>query len=304
MENSTTITTGRKLFVLVGSAVGLTVLASLIASAILLFGTMTQGGNIATAEPNILFLKISQLVITILTFFVPVLLLSKTCGIKNSAFVKADKSFTLPLLLLGVVVIISIQPFMNATADWFSHWSLPPALSWLEQSLKEMEARNLELVSRFLDVHSVGALLFNIVVVAIAPAICEEFFFRGGLQQVFAEKMNRHVAIWLTAVIFSAVHMEVAGFLPRVMLGACFGYLFVWSGTIWLPVVAHFINNLVGVVAEYLMYNHFVGKNIEQIGTGDTFWITGCGLVLFVVALGFIFRQREGKQSLAASGIR
>jgi len=304
MENSITITTGRKLFVLVGSSVGLTVLASLMVSVVLLLGSMSQGGGIATAEPNITILKISQLVITVVTFFVPVVLLSKMCGIRNTAFVKANKSFTFPLLLLVVVVIMSIQPFMNATAEWFSAWSLPTSLSWLEQWLKEMEARNLELVNRFLDVHSVGALLFNIVVVAIAPAICEEFFFRGGLQQVFAEKMNRHSAVWLTAVIFSAVHMEVSGFLPRVMLGACFGYLFVWTGTIWLPVVAHFINNLVGVLAEYLMYNHFVGKNIEQIGTGDTFWITCCGLLLFAIALGFIFRQRESCESLAERGIR
>ncbi len=292
MEDSVTITTRKKLFVLVGSAVGLTVLASLLASVVLMFDTMTQGSGAITGTANAMFLKITQLIITVVTFFVPVLLLCKMCGIKSAAFVKADKQFALPLLLLVVVVIVSIQPFMNATAEWFSGWSLPSSFSWLERSLKEMEKQNLDLVSRFLDVHSVGGLLFNILVVAIAPAICEEFFFRGGLQQVFAEKMNRHSAIWLTAVIFSAVHMEVSGFLPRVVLGACFGYLFVWTGTIWLPVIAHFINNLVGVVIEYLIYNHMAAKSLEKIGTGDTFWVTCCGLILFLVALALIFRQR------------
>jgi membrane protease YdiL (CAAX protease family) len=292
MEDSVTVTTGKKLFVLVGSAVGLTVLASLVVSGVLIFGTMAQGSGIPAAEPNTMFLKIAQLVITVVTFFVPVVLLCKMCAMKSTAFVKADKRFTLRLLLLVMIVIISIQPFMNATAEWFSGWSLPSSFSWLERSLKEMEKQNLDLVSRFLDVHSVGGLLFNILVVAIAPAICEEFFFRGGLQQVFAEKMNRHSAIWLTAVIFSAVHMEVSGFLPRVVLGACFGYLFVWSGTIWLPVIAHFINNLGGVVIEYLIYNHMAAKSIEKIGAGDTLWITCCGLILFGAALVFVFRQR------------
>jgi len=292
MEDSVTITTGKKLFVLVGSAVGLTVLASLVVSVVLIFGTMVQGSGVAAGEANAMFLKITQLIITVVTFFVPVLLLSKMCGIKSATFVKSDKRFALPVLLLVVVVIVSIQPFMNATAEWFSGWSLPSSFSWLERSLKEMEKQNLDLVSRFLDVHSVGGLLFNILVVAIAPAICEEFFFRGGLQQVLAEKMNRHSAIWLTAIIFSAVHMEVSGFLPRVVLGACFGYLFVWTGTIWLPVIAHFINNLGGVVIEYLIYNHLAAKSLEKIGTGDTFWVTCCGLVLFMVALAVIFRQR------------
>lgn len=292
MEDSVTITTRKKLFVLVGSAVGLTVLASLVVSVVLIFGTMAQGSGVAAGEANAMFLKITQLIITVVTFFVPVLLLSKMCGIKSATFVKADKRFALPVLLLVVVVIVSIQPFMNATAEWFSGWSLPSSFSWLERSLKEMEKQNLDLVSRFLDVHSVGGLLFNILVVAIAPAICEEFFFRGGLQQVLAEKMNRHSAIWLTAIIFSAVHMEVSGFLPRVVLGACFGYLFVWTGTIWLPVIAHFINNLGGVVIEYLIYNHMAAKSLEKIGTGDTFWVTCCGLVLFLVALAVIFRQR------------
>lgn len=292
MEDSITITTRKKLFVLVGSAVGLTVLASLVVSVVLIFGTMAQGSGVAAGEANAMFLKITQLIITVVTFFVPVLLLCKMCGIKSATFVKADKRFALPVLLLVVVVIVSIQPFMNATAEWFSGWSLPSSFSWLERSLKEMEKQNLDLVSRFLDVHSVGGLLFNILVVAIAPAICEEFFFRGGLQQVLAEKMNRHSAIWLTAIIFSAVHMEVSGFLPRVVLGACFGYLFVWTGTIWLPVIAHFINNLGGVVIEYLIYNHLAAKSLEKIGTGDTFWVTCCGLVLFLVALAVIFRQR------------
>jgi uncharacterized protein len=295
MKNSTAITTGKKLFVLVGSSVGLTILASLVASVILLFVSMTQGGNVEMANTNITFFKISQLVITIVTFFVPVVILSRMCGIKSTSFVQADKRFSVTALLLVFVVIISIQPFMNAIAEWFSGWSLPSSLSWLEHWLKNMEKRNIDLIGRFLDVHSVGGLVLNVLVVAIVPAICEEFFFRGGLQQVFYEKMNKHTAVWFTAIIFSTVHMEVSGFLPRVMLGACFGYLFVWTGTIWLPVVAHFINNLTGVVAEYLIYNQFAGKSLEKIGTGDTLWVTCCGLVLFFVALGFIFWKREKK---------
>lgn len=285
--------TGKKLFVLIGSSVGLTLLASLVMSVILLFKTIASGGDLTEIAPDITFLKISQLIVTVVTFFVPVLLLSKISRIKSQIFVRADKGLSLVTFTLAVFLMIAIQPMFNATADWFSNWSLPSSLSWLEHWLKNMEKQNLELVRNFLDVNSAGGLLFNILVVAIAPAICEEFFFRGGLQQVFYARMNKHVAIWLAAAVFSAVHMEVSGFLPRMLLGASFGYLFVWTGSIWAPVIAHFVNNLCGVVTEYLIFNHMIDKNIEKVGTGDTLWTTVLGSVVFLTSLWFIYRLNK-----------
>lgn len=293
VENHTVPQMGKKLFVLIGSAVGFTILASLLASVVLLLQALSKGENVAAIHPDIIFLKVSQLIITIVTFFVPVVLLARMNGVKSKVFVHADKRIPWMLLLSVFVLMVVVQPFMNATSEWFSGWSLPTPLSWLERWLKDMEARNLDLVRQFLDVHSTGALLFNVVVVAVSPAICEEFFFRGGLQQLFYEKMNKHAAIWLAAAIFSAVHMEVSGFLPRMVLGACFGYLFIWSGSIWLPVVAHFLNNLGGIIVEYLIYNQITDKRLEKFGTGDTLWMTFLGLILFGVAFWYIYRQRQ-----------
>ncbi len=297
VNNYTDQQTGKKLFVLIGSSVGLTLLASLVMSVILLFITMAKGGDLTEIAPDIMFLKISQLIVTVVTFFVPVLLLCKISRIKSKIFVRADKWLSPVIVMLAVLLMIAIQPLMNATADWLSNWSLPSSLSWLEHWLKNMEKQNLELVRQFLDVNSVGGLLFNILVVAIAPAICEEFFFRGGLQQVFYARMNKHVAIWLAAAVFSAVHMEVSGFFPRMVLGASFGYLFIWTGSIWAPVIAHFVNNLCGVVTEYLIFNHMIDKNIEKVGTGDTLWATVLGSVIFLVALLFIYRLNKSDLS-------
>jgi membrane protease YdiL (CAAX protease family) len=299
VNNYTDQQTGKKLFVLIGSSVGFTLLASLVMSVILLFMTMANGGDLTEIAPDITFLKISQLIVTVVTFFVPVLLLSKISRVKSKIFVRADKGLSLVIFALAVLLMIAIQPLMNATADWFSNWSLPSSLSWFEHWLKNMEKQNLELVRQFLDVNSAGGLLFNVLVVAIAPAICEEFFFRGGLQQVFYARMNKHVAIWLAAAVFSAVHMEVSGFFPRMVLGASFGYLFIWTGSIWAPVIAHFVNNLCGVVTEYLIFNHMIDKHIEKIGTGDTLWTTVLGSVVFLVSLWFIYRLSKRKGSEA-----
>ncbi|MTK52760.1 type II CAAX endopeptidase family protein [Paludibacter sp.] len=289
--------TGKKMFILIGSSVGLTLLTSLVISVILLFKTMANGGNLNEIRPDITFLKISQLIVTVVTFLVPVLLLSKISRVKSKIFVRADKGLSFVPFLLAVLLMLAIQPLMNATADWFSNWSLPSSFAWLEHWLKNMEKQNLELVRNFLDVNSAGGLLFNILVVAIAPAICEEFFFRGGLQQVFYARMNKHVAIWLAAAVFSAVHMEVSGFLPRMVLGASFGYLFIWTGSIWAPVIAHFVNNLCGVVTEYLIFNHMIDKNIEKVGTGDTLWATVLGSAVFLASLWLVYRLHKSDLS-------
>lgn len=297
--NSGRQATNFRLFVLVGSAIGLAILASLAMSVVLIFQS-TAGENATAATAfNITLLKISQLVLTIATFFIPVFLLAKMSGVSTQSLVQADKKISIFVLISAVVLILSIQPLMNATSVWFSDWSLPPFLSGLEHWFKTVEKGNLALVSRFLDVHSLGGLLFNILVVAIVPAICEEFFFRGGMQPLFCEKMNQHAAVWLTAIIFSAIHMEIGGFLPRMVLGASFGYLLIWTGSIWVPVTMHFINNLFGVVVEYLIFNGYADKSLEQFGTGATLWVSLLGTIVFAGILLLFFRI--GKMEHATS---
>jgi membrane protease YdiL (CAAX protease family) len=97
-----------------------------------------------------------------------------------------------------------------------------------------------------------GDLLLNLLVIAIVPAIGEELLFRGYLQQSFSNWLsNPHVAIIVTAVLFSAIHLHFQAFLPRFILGVLLGYLFYWSGSLWLPILAHFANNAQAVIISY-----------------------------------------------------
>jgi membrane protease YdiL (CAAX protease family) len=99
-------------------------------------------------------------------------------------------------------------------------------------------------------------LLIALVIIAVLPAIGEELVFRGLIQnELFRGTKNIHVSIWIAAFLFSAIHIQFFGFVPRLLLGALFGYLYYWSGNLSLAILAHFVNNAVSVVALYL-YQH------------------------------------------------
>jgi len=235
---------------------------------------------------SINFLKIAQLLTTFSLFLLPALFLAY---VSSHSFARVMLNKTIPNLwsiLLVTAIFILIQPIMNLMVDWGSHI---PLTQWM---IDKNEA-NEKLLERFLNVHTGGALLLNWLVVALLPAIGEEFFFRGSLQRLFAEKMNIHVAIWLSALLFSLVHVEFSAFIPRVFLGACLGYMLAWSGSIWLPVLGHLVNNTIGVAGSYLLYNHHISNDVEQIGTGSMQWFAW---VTLVIALAFIWLLKKTSQ--------
>lgn len=97
-------------------------------------------------------------------------------------------------------------------------------------------------------------LLLNILIICVIPAFCEEFFFRGFLQRIFMKWIrDPHLAIFLAAVIFSAFHFDAVMFFPRFLLGALLGYLFYWTGSLWVPMVGHFINNAQYVASSFIL---------------------------------------------------
>ncbi|RYZ99582.1 MAG: CPBP family intramembrane metalloprotease [Sphingobacteriaceae bacterium] len=123
---------------------------------------------------------------------------------------------------------------------------------WMEKSEKSAEI----MVTAMLKMNSVGDLIKNVLLIGLATAVVEEFLFRGCLQTIFIRwTKNTHAAIWITAILFSAFHMQFFGFLPRVMLGVLFGYMVAYSGSIWPAMWGHFINNSFAVIATYL-YQH------------------------------------------------
>ena len=168
-------------------------------------------------------------------------------------------------------------------------------MSGVENWMRSSENYAGELTSAFLTVTSIKGLLFNIVLIAVIPAIGEELLFRGVLQRIFTEWFkNPHWGIWIAAILFSAIHMQFFGFLPRLFLGLFFGYLLEATGSLWIPIVAHFINNLTGVLLSFFVAKNALPESTNDFGmTGET-WVYGIiGGILGSVLLWLIVRKRN-----------
>ena len=101
---------------------------------------------------------------------------------------------------------------------------------------------------------------------------------------------DEHVQVWISAAIFSAIHMQFQGFLASMILGALLGYLLVWTRSFWIPMIVHFLNNGLQVVAIYVM--NVKPSEIDKIGQVDKIHWTVAGVSLMLVfALGKYIRE-------------
>lgn len=178
-------------------------------------------------------------------------------------FPPQEKLLTAMILVMGIGItfIISISPL----TEWNMNLTFPEFLkgfeTWARQT-EDLAAKLTETMTRF---ESVADLVLGLIVIAALPAIGEELVFRGLFQnELVRATKNIHVAIWFSALIFSTIHFQFYGFLPRLLLGALFGYLYFWSGNLLIPMVAHFFNNAFGVIMIYLYQHKITDLNVED----------------------------------------
>jgi len=197
-----------------------------------------------------------------------------------------------------LVLMFIAAPFINLVGEWNANMIFPDWLSGVEKWMRSSEESAERLTKAFLKVDGLSGLWFNLFMIAVLPAIGEEFLFRGIIQRIFTNwTRNHHWGIWISAILFSALHMQFFGFVPRMILGALFGYLLVWSGSMWLPIAAHFINNALAVIVMYLIDKNLIGQEVEEIGsTGGSYYWAIISLVLIFLFLLMIKRQNEGQQ--------
>ena len=242
------------------------------------------------------FLKLSQLLMSVGMFVIPPFVFAYLCSENNRSYLHINLKINWQAIFLVFVFMILIIPFINLLSDLNQRVVLPSALSGIENQLKIFEEKASKLTENLLNVHSFGGLFINIVVIAIIPALGEELFFRGALQSILKDWKGLVVGIWLTAFIFSAIHLQFYGFVPRMLMGAFFGYLLMWSENLWLPIAAHFTNNVIAVIFYYVQFNGVQTFNIDTIGTGNTLWIGILSGIVGVFGVLFIkkyFRKRE-----------
>ncbi|KQN34441.1 peptidase [Pedobacter sp. Leaf41] len=212
--------------------------------------------------------KIIQILSSIGTFILPPIALALTEGKKVTQFYSFKKPQTLLIFLVLMIMIVSM-PFMEWTVLINQKMVLPDYLKAVEQWMKEKEDAAMKITIQLITVRSNFDFIINLIMIAVLPAIGEELMFRGGVQRSLTKAFNSpHLAIWLTAIIFSAIHVQFYGFIPRMLLGAGFGYLYFYSGSLWYAMLAHFINNAYAVCAAFYMQKHNMplNKADEPIG--------------------------------------
>jgi uncharacterized protein len=250
-------------------------------------------------EENLSFLKFMQIVQSVGLFIIPSILLAFFFGGSISGYLKLDKKPYQTSIFLAIIIVFISSPFINFVGEINSKMTLPSAFSSIEHWMRESEDAAENLTKLFLKTETIWGLLFNILMIGIIPAIGEELLFRGVIQRIFSEwTKNIHWGIWISAILFSALHFQFYGFIPRAILGAIFGYLFVWSGNLWLPVLAHFVNNTVAVIAYYLYGEGIIKVDPDKIGTNSDYQIAAIISVFLLSWLFWVFFNFEKKKRL------
>ena len=243
------------------------------------FGWLLYGVNLNNMEDmmqdlsnpeNISVLKFFQTTQSIGIFIIPPFIVAWFLHGEPSVFLQYRNKPDIKSILLVIAIVYFANPFINWLTEINAHLTLPEWMGAVEQWMQNSENQANKITEAFLSTDSLSTLFSNILMVGILPAIGEELLFRGIVQQLFKKKFgNAHAAIWLSAAIFSALHLQFFGFLPRLILGAMFGYMLEWSGTLWLPVIAHFVNNTTAVIAYYLMEKKWIGDGMDKTGTSS-----------------------------------
>lgn len=264
------------------------------AVAMLLWMLITGGAQ------DVASLKLLQLLQPIGTFVIPTLLLAYLCSAQPLRSLRLTSGARWQAWVLVPIMMLIASPGINLLSYLNQQMHLPACLAGVEAWMQQMEDAAMLTTELFVRADTVGVLFFNIFLMALMPALGEELCFRGTLQNMILRTNSQpvssarmHMAIWLTAIVFSAVHMQFFGFIPRMLLGALLGYLVLYSGSLWLSMEAHFTNNLIAVLSYYAIDHWGVDEVLmETLGApaegGSTLWLGILSLVLTPLILYYL----------------
>jgi len=273
---------------------------------ILALGSLTvMGGDndisMNLDNPNaIAVLKIIQGVSVLIVFILPAVLFAVFWTKSGFRYLGVTTKPAFTTLLLAGMGMLLAMPMINWLSDINQHMKLPEALNGIQTWMQHSEDNAKLLTDALTKGTSIGVLILNLFVIALLAALSEELFFRGILQKVLIECIhNKHIGVWLAAIIFSAFHMQFFGFLPRMLMGVYLGYLFLWSGSLWPGIFAHFLNNGMAVFIVWLANRGAIADNADQVGIQEGEWIyVATSIVMVAISLFLVFRIEKKRKDL------
>jgi membrane protease YdiL (CAAX protease family) len=200
--------------------------------------------------------------------------------------------------LLVVIAFISL-PALSWIITWNEGIKLPQLMSAIEHWMRQQEDSAVRITSLLLSGNHLSVLFLNLLVMAVIPAVCEELLFRGVMITWFKKlSLNVHLSVWVSAFLFSAIHLQFYGFVPRLLLGLYLGYIFVWTGSLWSSVIAHFVNNGIIVMGAYLYNVQLINSQYQDLGSvGNKGWLIVLSFALSSGCIYLFYRiQRMNRQ--------
>ncbi|MCD6660140.1 MAG: CPBP family intramembrane metalloprotease [Lentimicrobium sp.] len=200
-------------------------------------------------------------------------------------------------MILAIIAVLSIAPVINVLVQWNEGLTLPHMFRGIENWMRNTEENAARLTENFLNAGNPADLALNLLMIGILPALGEELLFRpafiGVLKKMFR---NVHWPVMISAIVFSAFHLQFFGFFPRLVLGILMGYLYVWSGSLWVPALAHFVNNSVVVVVSWLFQNQYIKKNLTDLeGAGSWPYVAISVVLTALVMTGVYISGKRGR---------
>ena len=246
------------------------------------------------SKENVTLLKYLQSVQSFGIFVVPPLIFVFIINKEGWSFLGLGLNTSSFNIIASVSLVFVFIPLVNFLVEINNMMNLPESLQGLEKWMRRHEDMNNNITELFLKTDSTSSTIINLFVLAVLPAFGEELMFRGAFQPIFSRLLkNKHLGVVIAAFIFSAIHFQFYGFIPRFLLGICFGYLVVWTESLWPAIVAHFVNN--GFQVVYFSFNQNIGEtNIETIGTSENLIaLSLVSLILTAAVLYLIWKRNK-----------
>jgi membrane protease YdiL (CAAX protease family) len=256
---------------------------------------------IISANPkNIHILRFFQIIQTLIIFFVPSLLLAFIFSAKFLNYLHLEKPVKFNQVIIIVLLMLSALPLINLLGYLNQQMQFPSSLQKVEEWMMNMEKTAEKQTLAFMSTTTIKGLALNIFMIGILPAVSEELMFRGILQRIFTNMTkNVHWGILISSFLFSAIHLQFYGFFPRWILGILFGYLLIWSGSMWVPILAHFVNNTLAVLAYYFVNTSNLDEKMLDVGTpGDLILSSVIAVFIFSGCLYLFYKQNSGARDI------
>ncbi len=273
-----------------------------LAAIVLLTAIVLAVWTIVPDKQSTAALKTLQALQSLATFLLPPIVTAYLWSHEPKRWLHLDTGISGKQAALAVLTMVVAIPAINLLAWLNSLITLPYFLEGIETWMKQMEEQAALLTERFLNTTAITGLCINLIVMAAIPAAAEELTFRGTLQNLFSPDRNSaspratNAAIWAVAILFSAIHMQFYGFIPRMLLGALFGYALLWSRSLWLPMLMHLTNNALAVIFAFVCFRQDIDiSQTETIGTGDTLWLGCISITLTAFCITLLYRSCREK---------